>query len=124
MLALELILIELLPPYHEPSIRGHTDQRPFAPHNYRGGERICMPTMVSFLHSNAYRPKPDGSPGEGQVNNCIYERSEEPTIGEKEQLLGYQEGDTAAEGVTEAQRAVRLGRALDGHIMRWFGAFL
>ena len=45
-------------------------------------------------------------------------------MGEMEKLMGYNEGDTAAEGVTEAQRAVRLGRALNGHTMRWFGVFL
>ena len=38
--------------------------------------------------------------------------------------MGYNEGDTAANDVTEAQRAMRLGRTLNGHTMRWFGAFL
>ena len=83
-----------------------------------------MPTVVSLLRNNAYCPKPDGRPGEREFYNNIYERWEEPTVGEKEKLMGYNEGDTAAEGVTEAQRAIRLGRALNGHTMRWFGAFL
>ena len=115
---------EVLLPFHEPSIPGHLDQRPFAPHNVGGEDRICMPTAVSFLHSNAFRPKEDGSPREGQVFNVIYNRWEEPSVGEKKMMLCYQEGDTTAAKVTKAQRAIRLGRALDGHTMRWFGAFL
>ena len=108
-------LHEVLLPFYEPCFLGHSDQRPFAPHNVRGEDRICMPTVASFLHSNAYRPKEDGSPGEGQIFNVIYSRWEEIAVGEKEMMLGYREGDTAAAEVTEAQRAIRLGRALDNH---------
>ena len=39
-------------------------------------------------------------------------------------LLGYAAGDTSALGVTEAERAIRLGRALEGNTMRWLGAYL
>ena len=39
-------------------------------------------------------------------------------------LLGYATGDTSAAGVTEAKRAIRLGRALEGNTMRWSGAYL
>ena len=60
-----------------------------------------MPAVVSFLHSNAFRPKEVGCPGEGQVFNVIKNRWEEPAIGEKEQLIGYREGDAAAADVTE-----------------------
>ena len=49
---------------------------------------------------------------------------EEPDAEEKESLLGFMRRDTAASGVTDDQRAIRLGRALDGHTMRWLGAFL
>ena len=62
-------LQECLLPYHETSIPTYTDRFPFADHNVKGFPRICMPTVVSFLRSNAYRPKPDGSPGEGEVYN-------------------------------------------------------
>ena len=43
---------------------------------------------------------------------------------EKELLLGYAAGDQSAPGVTEAERAIRLGRALEGNTMRWLGAYL
>ena len=49
---------------------------------------------------------------------------EEPDATEKELLLGFYAGDTVTSGVTEDQRAIRLGRALDGNTMRWLGAFL
>ena len=39
-------------------------------------------------------------------------------------LLGYAAGDTAAPMVAEAERAIRLGRALEGNTMRWLGAYL
>ena len=83
-----------------------------------------MPIVVSLSHSNAFRPKEDGSPGEGQVFNVIYNRWEEPAVGEKEMMLGYHEGDRGATEFTEAQRDIRLRCALDGHTMRRFGAFL
>ena len=39
-------------------------------------------------------------------------------------MLEDSRGDTATPGVTYAERSVRLGRALDGHVMRWLGAML
>ena len=58
-------LHEVLLIFHEPFIPDNSDQIPFAPHNVRGEDRICMPTVVSFLHNNAFRPKEDGSPRKG-----------------------------------------------------------
>ena len=83
-----------------------------------------MPTVVSYLRSNAFRLKENGNPGEGEVFNTISLEWEEPDAEEKEMLLGYAAGDTSALGVTEADRAIRLGRALEGNTMRWLGAYL
>ena len=83
-----------------------------------------MPTVVSYLHSNAFRPKENGNPGEGEIFNTISLEWEEPDVEEKEMLLGYEAGDTTAAGVTADERAIRLGRALEGNTMRWLGAFL
>ena len=71
-----------------------------------------MPTIVSYLRSNAFRPKSSGSPGEGEVFNIHTNLWEEPDAEEKEELLGSQRGGS------------RLGRALDETTMRWLGAFL
>lgn len=83
-----------------------------------------MPTIVSYLESNEFKPKENDAPGEGQVFNIHNKQWEEPDAEEKESLLGYLRGDTAAPGVTEDQQAIRLGRALDGNTMRWLGALL
>ena len=114
----------MLHPYHVPTKPGHTDRLPFALHNQVGWERVCMPTVVSYLRSNTFRTKMSGAPGEGQVLNLMTAEWEGPDVLEKEQLLGIQVNDTAASGVTTDARAIRIGRALDAHTMRWLGAFL
>ena len=83
-----------------------------------------MPTVVSYLGSNAFRTKANGAPGEGQVFNIQTDMWEEPDVEEKERLLGFQVDDTATPGVTSAARAIRIRRALDATTMRWLGAFL
>ena len=83
-----------------------------------------MPTVVSYLHSRAFREQEDGTPGEGQVFNTIDLWWEELDIEEKEQLLGFTKGSTAAPGITEDERAIWVGRALDCTTMRWMGAYL
>ena len=83
-----------------------------------------MPTVVSYPRSNAYRQKDNGAPGEGQLFKRLTSEWEEPDAEEKELLLGYSRGDTAAPRVSDAERCVRLGRALDAHTMRWLGATL
>ena len=109
----------ILKGHHIPTMPGHSDHYPFASHNIEGGVRLCMPTVVSYLRPNAYRPKDDGTPGEGEVFNTHTNVWEEPDSDEKELLLGYTLGDTAAVGVSDEDRTVRLGRALDGTTMRW-----
>ena len=83
-----------------------------------------MPTVVSYLHSNAFRAKHNGEPGEGQVYNGLPGQWEEPDADEKELLLGYLPGDTAAPGISDKERAIRLGRALDANVMRYLGTYL
>lgn len=88
-------------PHHIPTKSGHTDNPPFATHNKLGWERICMPTVVSQLRSNAYRSKV-GNPGEGEVFNIHTNLWEEQDAAVKERFLGFQPRDTVAPGVTEA----------------------
>ena len=64
-------LSSILKAYHVPRTPGHSHRLPYATHNERGGARICMPTVVSYLHSNAFRPKENGNPREGEVFNTI-----------------------------------------------------
>ena len=114
-------LSKILKEHHIPTMPDHTARRLFATHNIKGGNRICMPTTVSYPRSNAYRPRDNGAAGEGELFNTYTNVWEEPDADEKELLLGYSRGDTAAPG---AERSLRLGRALDAHTMRWLGATL
>ena len=84
----------ILGPHHVPTKPGHTDELPFAPWNIIGGPRIYMPTVVSYIRSNAYRPKSDGEPGEGEVFNLVWEEWEEPDCREKEHIMGYMADET------------------------------
>ena len=77
-----------------------------------------MPTVVSYLQSNAFRAKDTGAPGEGQVFNIQTDIWEEPDVNEKELFLGFHAGDTAAPGVPEDARSIRIGRALDANTVR------
>ena len=63
----------ILGPHHVPTKPGHTDVRPFAPWNIIGQTRIYMPTVVSYIRSNAYRPKSDVEPSKGEVFNLAHE---------------------------------------------------
>lgn len=113
----------ILNPYHTPTKPGYIDRHPFELPNQLGWARLCLLTMVSYLGSNAFRPKANGELSEGEVHNTITEAWEEPDM-EEEQQLGYQRGDPDPPGVTAHQRAIRLGRALDGNTMRLLGAFM
>ena len=117
-------LAEILHPHHETTVPGHLSVSPFAFHNRLGAARVCMPTIVSFPKSHAYRPKANGKPGEEQLWNKLLRRWEEPYLAEKVQMLGYRVGETASGLATPTQRVVRLGQAMDGNTMRWMGAFM
>ena len=83
-----------------------------------------MPTVVSYIRSNAYRPKSDGAPGEGEVFNSAKEKWEEPDCREKEQIMGYMAAETECPHAFEVERSMRLGRALDANVMLHLGAML
>ena len=53
-----------------------------------------MPTVVSYIKCNAYRPKSNGELGEGEVFNLAREDWEEPDCREKEQMMGYMDDET------------------------------
>ena len=97
---------------------------PFAPHNKVGNERLCLPTIVSYPGSYAFRRRVNGTPGEGQLWDKTIHNWIEPTLKEKEQLMGYRIDDTKGGLATDQERAERLGQAMDGNTIRWMGAFL
>ena len=83
-----------------------------------------MPTVVSYLHNNAFRPIDARQPGEGEVFNLNTEEWEEPDVLEKGMLLGYARNETASPHVTKADRSIRLARSLNANVMRWMEALL
>ena len=117
-------LKQILSEFHVPTIPSHNSRPPFAKHNVLGKPRVCMPTIVSFPKSFAYRLQANNKPGEGQLWNTQTKCWEEPNIEEREQMMGYTVGSTSGGMATDIQRVIRIGRAMDGNTMRWLGAFL
>ena len=117
-------LAEILEQGHLPSNPLVASRWPFFQHNQMGQERICLPTIMSYPGSFAFQRKVNGNPGEGQLwdmaNHCFIE----PTLHEKEQLMGYTINDTEGGQATDKQRAERLGQAMDGNTLRWIGAMI
>ena len=97
---------------------------PFVQHNIVGHERFCLPTIVTYPGSYAFRRRVNGTPGEGQLWDKTTQNWIEPTLREKEQLMGYRVDDTMGGLATDKQRAERLGQAMDWNTSRWMGAFL
>ena len=109
---------------HRTTLPAHHPTYPFVPHNKVGHPRVCMPTIVSYPGSHAYRPRANNKPGEGQLWNKRLRKWEEPFLEEKELLMGYNVDSTMGGLATRAERSSRLGQAMDGNTIRWFGAFL
>ena len=109
---------------HVPTDPSTSPTFPFVKHNVFKGQRKCMPTLVSYPNSHAYRQRDSGNPGEGQLWNKKSKKWEEPSITERERMMGYAIDATKARHVTVQQRIMRLGQAMDANTMRWFGAFL
>lgn len=86
-------LAEVLHPYHVSTTLDLNWRPPFITHSHIGEPSVCLPTIVTFPKSHAYRPRANGEPGEGQLWNAITRKREEPTLAQKEQLTGYRRGD-------------------------------
>ena len=69
-------------------------------------------------HVQCFQTEGEWSTGRGIVYNIVSNTWEEPDAEEKEMLLGYSRGDTAAVGVSDEERSIRIGRALDATTMR------
>ena len=97
---------------------------PFVQHNQVGQPKVCLPTIVSYPGSFAFRRRVNGTPGEGQLWDAANHNWIEPTLREKEQLMGYRVDDTRGGLATVSERVVRLGQAMDGNTLKWMGAYL
>ena len=114
-----------LEPEHSPSLVLCADRPPFQVLNLSSQPRQCMPTLVSFPGSHAFLETSFGQPGPGQLYNHLTSVWGEPTVHERERLLGLEVDDTAAgHHVTLLDRQRLLGQAMDHHVMTWFGAIM
>ena len=89
------------------------DRPPFRVLNLPSQPRQCMPTLVSFPGSHAFLETSSGQPGPRQLYNHMTSVWEEPTVHERERLLGLEVDDTAAgHHVTLLGRQRLLGQAI------------
>ena len=105
-------VVDILDSHHEMTGVIRTNGPPFYPVN-RGGGVECLPTLVSFPGSRAFRT---GKPGELQLCGASWHDAsgfEEPSPDERERCLGYSTGSTRAPGLTEAVRHRLLGQCMD-----------
>ena len=114
-----------LEPDHTTSPVLHSDRPPMRVLNVPGLPRRVLPTLVSFPRSHAFIERASGQPGPGQLYNHLTEVWEEPSVLERERLLGMRPDDTAAgPHVTPLDRQRLLGQAMDHHVMGWFGGIM
>ena len=114
-----------LEPEHSPSPVLRAGRHPMCVLNLPGQPRQCLPTLVSFPGSHAFSETSSGHPGPGQLFNHLTSVWEEPTVHERERILGMEVDDTAAgPHITLLDRQRLLGQAMDHHVMTWFGAIM
>jgi site-specific DNA-cytosine methylase len=92
--------------------------------NVVGQPRVALPTLVAYPHSYCFRDGKSGTLQATTPNASLLESgdSEEPSAEERERILGYYTGDTAAPGLSDAARHRITGRCMDAHCME--GLFL
>ena len=83
-----------------------------------------MPTVVSYIKSNAYRLRSNGTPRDREIFNVAKEEWEEPDRREKELMMGYMADETECQHACETERPMRLGRALNANVNLHLGAML
>jgi hypothetical protein len=77
-------------------------------HNQPGQIRAILPTLMSFRTSRAFKPTCAGSIYASQQCEFL-----EPTAVESELAMGYEAGTTAAPEVSDSERCMALGQAID-----------
>ena len=109
-----LQLTDILEDYHLPRPVVKADLPPFYCCNVPGRDREVLPTLVAFKGSYAFR---DGGPG--MVLNIDTGKLEEPNAEERERAMGFINGASAGESLTDQQRCEVLGRAMDLRCLTW-----
>ena len=77
-------------------------------YNVPGQPRVTFPTLMAFKGSRAFRPTKPGS-----VYDATAQMWTEPDADERELIMGYEAGSTAADGVSIETRRQLLSQAID-----------
>ena len=85
-----------------------SDEFPFVLANRRSQPRSCFPTLVAYPGSRAFRINRPGAVYDTNLGEWT-----EPTPLERERALGYEDGATAAPGVSQCQRHTITGNCMD-----------
>jgi transposase InsO family protein len=109
-----ILATDLLDPGRTPLSLGRRQQGPpMYPCNSNPAQVEALPTLVSYPQSNNFREKHAGVLFDS--NNSTYT---EPNADERERLLGYDTGTTAAPGLTEAERFRLTGQCMDANTLK------
>ena len=101
-------LADILDVAHEAPIAASSDKHPQVLCNQQGKPVRCLPTLMSFPGSRAFRPGRNGC-----LRNIETGAWEEPTAEERERCMGLATGVTALPGYTQRQRCEMLGASID-----------
>ena len=85
-------------------------------YNTPGAPQIALPKLVCFPGSHAFRVK-NGRPGPGMMFH--EDDLKEPDATVADVLLGFEAGDTSAEGLSDQQRRHLLGQCIDMNLLTW-----
>ena len=86
----------------------HDDFQPFYPCNKKDERRRAFPTLVAFPISRAFRDL-----NAGTVYDTITKTITQPNVTERETLMGYARGTTWTPTISDAERHMIVGRAMD-----------
>jgi hypothetical protein len=86
----------------------HSDFHPFHPCNKRKELRRAFPTLVAFPISLAFRDL-----NAGTVYDTTTQTLTQPNVSERESLMGYVKGTTWTPTISNTDRHMIVGRALD-----------
>jgi hypothetical protein len=92
----------------------HDDQVPLAVVNRKEEPQKTLPTLVSFVHSYAFKDN-----GPRLVWDSITQEMVEPNADERERAMGFPTGTTNVPNLSEHQRRFLLGQAMDVNCMTW-----
>ena len=116
-------LLKILVPHHATTPVFSDDTFPFFPINKVGQPRRVLPTLVSYPNNYAFSMKGKVL-GPGMLLNKLSNTWEEPSIWERERIMGFFAGDTVASHLYETRRYQLIGRSMDRHMISWIGGLL